>query len=244
MEIHEIRYFLAVCETLNFTRAAERCNVSQPSLTRAIQTLEARLGGARLINRERGNTHLTELGRLMHPYFLQMRDNMESALSTAREFVDTASGTLKLGLMCTIGPSRMVELFQGFYRTHSALKLLLKDGTASDLQEQLASGQLDAAIYCKPEALDDRFHMLPLYRERFVVAFPPNHPWLGQSEVRFQDLHGQSYLNRINCEYNDHIDAIMMRSGIQPHYPYVYATFRCVEDSSHGDGRSWMYDTA
>ena len=59
MELHEIRYFLAVCETLNFTRAAERCNVTQPSLTRAIQSLEGKLGGGPLINRERGNTHLT-----------------------------------------------------------------------------------------------------------------------------------------------------------------------------------------
>ena len=220
MEIHEIRYFLAVSETLNFTRAAEKCNVSQPSLTRAIQNLEARLGGERLINRERGNTHLTELGRLMHPYFVQMQTNMEAALSTARAFVETTTGTLKLGLMCTIGPNRMVGLFEGLYRSHASLKLQLKDGSASDLQEQLACGDLDAAIYCKPEPLDDRFHMLPLYRERFIVAFPPNHPWIEQTDVRFKDLHGQAYLNRINCEYNDHIDAIMLRVGVQPHYPY------------------------
>ena len=58
MEMHEIRYFLAVCDTLNFTRAAERCNVSQPSLTRAIQKLEAELGGL-LFRRERAATHLT-----------------------------------------------------------------------------------------------------------------------------------------------------------------------------------------
>ena len=55
MEIHEIRYFIAVCETLNFTRAAERCHVSQPALTRAVQNLEEKLGGP-LVNRERGNT--------------------------------------------------------------------------------------------------------------------------------------------------------------------------------------------
>src|SRR3569833_1550016 len=67
MEVHEIRYFLAVCRTLNFTRAAEQCNVTQPALTRAIQKLEDELGGL-LFSRERGNTHLTELGRLMQPH--------------------------------------------------------------------------------------------------------------------------------------------------------------------------------
>jgi len=64
MEMHQVRYFLAVAETLNFTRAAERCNVSQPALTRAIQNLEGEFGGL-LFRRERNLTHLTELGRLV-----------------------------------------------------------------------------------------------------------------------------------------------------------------------------------
>src|SRR3712207_8365018 len=66
VEMHQVRYFVALCETLNFTRAAERCNVAQPSLTRAIKLLEDELGGP-LFNRERNRTHLTELGRMMEP---------------------------------------------------------------------------------------------------------------------------------------------------------------------------------
>ena len=66
MEMHQVRYYVALCETLNFTRAAEQCNVTQPALTRAIRSLEDKAGGP-LIHRERGNTHLTELGRLMLP---------------------------------------------------------------------------------------------------------------------------------------------------------------------------------
>ena len=220
MEIHEIRYFLAVCDTLNFTRASERCNVSQPSLTRAIQSLEAKLGGGPLINRERGNTHLTELGRLMQPYFRQMLDSMEEAITTARGYVDKAGGTLRLGLMCTIGPVKMVGLFASLCQRHPAVKLQLKDAAAVALEDQLASGELDAAIYCRPEVLDERFHCMPLYRERFVVAFAPNHTWAQQAQIKFSDLHEQPYLNRINCEYNDHIDGIMARLGVAPNYPY------------------------
>ena len=66
VELYQIRYFLTLCETLNFARAAERCNVSQPSLTRAVQKLEQELGGL-LIRRERRLTHLTELGELVRP---------------------------------------------------------------------------------------------------------------------------------------------------------------------------------
>jgi len=66
VELYQIRYFLALCETLNFARAAERCNVSQPSLTRAVQKLEQELGGL-LIRRERRRTHLAEPGELVQP---------------------------------------------------------------------------------------------------------------------------------------------------------------------------------
>src|SRR5882724_7842369 len=67
MEMHQVRYFLAVAEELNFTRAAEKCNVSQPSLSRAIQMLEQEFGGP-LFWRERGRTHLTELGQMIRPH--------------------------------------------------------------------------------------------------------------------------------------------------------------------------------
>ncbi len=220
MEFHEIRYFVAVCETLNFTRAAELCNVTQPTLTRAIQNLEGKLAGGPLINRERGNTHLTELGQLMRPYFTSMIDSKNAALKTARGFVETTSATLNLGLMCTIGPARMIGLFQSWYKRNPTMKLVLVDGAASDLQTRLLHGVLDAAIYCLPKPLDDKFHALPLYRERFVVAFPPGHEWANRELVRFSDLNEQPYLNRINCEYTEHIDEIFARQAITPFYPY------------------------
>ena len=72
MEMQQVRYFVALAQTLNFTRAAEQCNVSQPALTRAIQQLEHELGGP-LFHRERGNTHLSELGRMMLPYLQRSR---------------------------------------------------------------------------------------------------------------------------------------------------------------------------
>ena len=73
MEMHQVRYFLAVARLLNFTRAADECNVTQPSLTRAIKQLEAELGGD-LFRRERPAAQLTELGQRMHPLLQQCFD--------------------------------------------------------------------------------------------------------------------------------------------------------------------------
>src|SRR3712207_8184276 len=85
MEMHQIRYFLAVCEELNFTRAAERCNVAQPSLTRAIKLLEEELGGS-LFHRERANTHLSELGRMVRPYLEEVYAKTQEAKRQALDF--------------------------------------------------------------------------------------------------------------------------------------------------------------
>ena len=85
MEMHQVRYFLAVCETLNFTRAAEACNVAQPSLTRAVKKLEDELGGE-LFRRERNQTHLTELGRLMKPHLETIYGASEAAKAEADSF--------------------------------------------------------------------------------------------------------------------------------------------------------------
>src|SRR6516162_4946581 len=82
VEMHQIRYFLALCQRVNFTKAAERCNVAQPSLTRAIKLLEEEFGGP-LVHRERVNTHLTELGRMVRPFGGGLRKASAGKWSTA-----------------------------------------------------------------------------------------------------------------------------------------------------------------
>src|SRR6059058_5874137 len=101
MEMHQVRYFLALCDELNFTRAAERCHVAQPSLTRAIKSLEEELGGP-LFHRERANTHLSELGRTIKPFLDDLFRRAEDAKREARDFIRLKRTPLRLGLMCTI----------------------------------------------------------------------------------------------------------------------------------------------
>ena len=92
MEMHQVRYFLAVARMLNFTRAADECNVTQPSLTRAIKQLEAEMGGD-LFRRERP-TQLTELGQRMHPLLKQCYDAATGARSLASSFKSGEIGAL------------------------------------------------------------------------------------------------------------------------------------------------------
>lgn len=213
MEIHEIRYFLALSETLNFTRAAERCNVTQPAMTRAIRGLEEELGGL-LVHRERGNTHLTELGRTMKPYFAEMLGMMEEAKRRAQDFVRLKDTALRVGMMCTIGPTRLVDLFGAFARGFRGVELSVKDGAADALEEGLGRGELDIAIYCRAEGPSDGVHALPLYSERFIVALPPDDPLAKKRELSLADLDGRSYLARANCEYDSYIDRLCSQAGV------------------------------
>jgi len=213
MELHEVRYFLALSETLNFTRAAEQCNVSQPALTRAIKALEDKLGGGPLIHRERGNTHLTELGRIMKPYFEASLSELAAACSKARSYSRLGGATLSIGLMSTIGPTLLIELFSQFARAHPDLEIRLEDGPVDAIDKRLVSGDIDVAIFCRPEAIDERMHAVPLFHERFVVAVSPDDPLCQRNAIRMADLNGRRYLGRAHCEYYEHLRQARLRLG-------------------------------
>ena len=210
--MHQIRYFLAVCETLNFTRAAETCNVSQPSLTRAIKGLEDELGGP-LFRRERNNTHLTGLGEMMRPHLTQVLIETDAAKERAKSFAKLDDVELKLGMMCTIGPRRFIPFLQSFRERHPKVNLTVEDGASDKLQERLAGGQLDVAVYGQPEEIDERFHARRLYDERFVIGVGPGHHFEKQNAVRCADLHDQAYVNRLQCEFFGHARKIFREHG-------------------------------
>jgi DNA-binding transcriptional LysR family regulator len=210
MEMHEIRYFLAVCDTLNFTRAAERCNVSQPSLTRAIQKLEAELGGL-LFRRERAATHLTDLGELVRPRLEQIAKDAATVRTTANSFLRMKDAPLSFGIMCTIGPLRCVGFLSRFQKEHPGIELTLTEETPARLTELLQEGKIDVAVMAQPDPFPERFDVHLLYRENFVVGFPPGHRFEAMNAVRVADVGGESYLSRINCEYYDQLTDICVK---------------------------------
>ena len=108
MEMHQVRYFLAVARTLNFTRAAEECNVAQPSLTRAIRQLEDELSGD-LFRRERPHAQLTELGQRMQPLLQQCYDSALGARSLASSIKSGEVGSLRIGVSATIETALLMQ---------------------------------------------------------------------------------------------------------------------------------------
>jgi len=224
MEMHQVRYFLALCEELNFTRAAERCHVAQPSLTRAIRQLEEELGGT-LFRRERANTHLSELGRTLKPYLEQIFHRAEDAKREANEFLRLQKTPLRLGLMCTIAPTYLLDLVAAVHMRHPGIELQIIDAAATQLQEQLIGGRIDVAIYALPSlSADERLHHLPLYREPFHIVLAPRHRLAGQGNVRVKDLDGERYLSRVNCEMGPAADAVFDAQGVTG--PTVYESER------------------
>jgi LysR family transcriptional regulator, hydrogen peroxide-inducible genes activator len=121
MDIHQMRYFPAVSEALNFTRAAEFCNVTQPALSRAIQQLEDAVGGL-LFERKHNSTQLTELGVLMRPRIQQIIDTLMGAKLEAHEFLTLETANITLGITCSIGPSRFTGMLGGAVVAFTALE--------------------------------------------------------------------------------------------------------------------------
>ncbi|MDR6292914.1 MULTISPECIES: LysR family transcriptional regulator [Inquilinus] len=213
MEMHQLRYFLAMCRTLNFTRAAAACNVAQPSLTRAIRKLEVELG-APLFHRERQRTHLTDLGRLMRPHFEMAVAQARAAKARARSYVALERAVLHLGVMCTIGPTRLVGLLRRLHQDQPAIDLRLTEAAPGELSGLLLAGHLDLAILAEPTDCPGRLRTLPLYRERFRVAFPPGHRFAALDRVALAEVDGEPYLSRLNCEFIAVFDDMLAERGV------------------------------
>ncbi len=213
MDIHHIRYFLAVCETRNFTRAAEKCHVTQPALSRAIQQLEDEVGGL-LFRRERNLTHITDLGALLRPRFQEVLDQLSGVRQEASKFLCLSDAHLKVGVMCTIGPRRFTGLLTDFHMRHKGIQLELVEGVPSKLSGLLESGEIDVAIMSTSEQFPERFDVTTLFRERFMLAFPAGHRLAAYDAIPVKAIDGEVYLRRVNCEYWDYLSDLCDACGV------------------------------
>jgi DNA-binding transcriptional LysR family regulator len=206
VELHQVRYFLTLCRELNFTRAAEACHVSQPALTKAIKALEDELGGE-LFRRERGNTHLTDLGRVIQPHLQQILESTAVAQSQAKDFKSGGKTSLKLGVMCTISPHVIVGFLRAIREKLPGLELTIVERPGRPLLEDMLKGKLDVALVGMPE-LPERLNPIPLYRERYGVAFAKGHRFERFNAVPTDELKDELYVQRTACEFDDHWDAL------------------------------------
>jgi len=214
MEMHQVRYFLALAQELNFSRAAEICNVTQPSLSRAIQQLEGELGGP-LFHRERHLTHLTDLGQMVLPHLETVYNAAVKAKKLSQDLSQLKRVPLKLGIMSTISPDEIVDLISALKMRYDGLELRLCDAGARDLRERLLAGDLEAIIYALPgEESDERMHVIPLFREQMVIAVHQGHRLARDRAFPVKELNGEYYIHRVNCEFAGYADHILEEKGV------------------------------
>jgi len=173
MEMQQVRYFLAVARTLNFTRAAEECNVTQPALTRAIKQLEDELGGE-LIRREGRNSHLTDLGNRMQPLLQQCYDSAISAKSLATKLKKGEVASLAIAVSWTLDIDLLLGPLRELVKSFPGLQLRLRRGDAAAIAAMLKNGDVELAV---GGALDewDRLDSWPMFTESFGVLVGASH---------------------------------------------------------------------
>jgi DNA-binding transcriptional LysR family regulator len=197
--MQQIRYFLALADTLNFTRAAEECNVSQPALTRAIQALEAELGGE-LIRREGRRSHLTELGKRMLPLMQRCYDSAVTARELARAVTTSEVAPLALALSNSVN----IELFLGpvaeLFKSLPGVQFRIAHGRADEVMRLLKEGEADLAIAGPVEDRWERLDRWPLFGEGFEIALSADHPLSRDRSVEVAELKGQTIFVQSGCE--------------------------------------------
>ena len=187
MELRQVRYFLALAEHLNFTRAADACGVTQPSLTQAIRKLEAEFGGA-LIVRERDKSHLTHLGRSVLPLLEAVSRSAEAACGIARDLAGGARAPLVVGIADTFDKTSLVGPLEALRESVAGLELTLVAGSDPALGRRLLEGELDAALFEALAAPDPRIRLHTLYHEAIVAAVHAMSPLAKRDTVAVEAL--------------------------------------------------------
>lgn len=197
--MQQIRYFLSLAETLNFTRAAEECNVSQPALTRAIQALEGELGGD-LIRREGRLSHLTELGNRMLPLMRRCYDSAITARELARAVTKNEIAPMAVAISNSVNLENFMAPISELFRSFPGLQLRIFHGPGADILRTLKEGRIDLAIAGAVEDGWDRLDRWPLFSEGFEIEMHAQHALARMNVVEIGDLEGQALFCQTGCE--------------------------------------------
>jgi DNA-binding transcriptional LysR family regulator len=182
MEMQQVRYFLGVARTLNFTRAAEECNVTQPALTRAIKQLEDELGGE-LIRREGRNTHLTDLGNRMQPLLQQCYDSALTAKTLATKIKKGEVSSLSVAVSRTLDLELILTALAEMQRSFPGIQLKLRRGTGAQIAAMLKNGDVDLAVGGPIGESWDRLEVWPMFSEAFDLVVGLTHDLAMRNEM-------------------------------------------------------------
>lgn len=186
MNLRDLKYLVALADTMHFGRAAAACFVSQPTLSTQIKRLEEELG-VHLFERAPRRVMLTPAGREAAIRARNIVAEVEQLKEAARRSQNPEAGTVRLGIFPTLAPYLLPHVIPNIRLRFADLELLIVEEKTHVLQTQLREGRLDAAVLALPIS-DDQLHYEFLFEEPFVLAVPNTHPLQHQSHVSLEDI--------------------------------------------------------
>jgi len=186
MTITQLKYVLAVAEHKNFTLAAEKCFVTQPTLSMQIQKVEEELD-IQIFDRTKKPIQLTEIGQKI----VNQSKNIVNEADRIQDIVDQQKGFIggefRLGIIPTIMPTLLPMFLNNFIKRYPKVKLIIEELNTNDIIEKLKNGHLDAAIAATPLE-EEKIKEIVLYFEPFVAYIPENHQVALKKEIEVSDL--------------------------------------------------------
>lgn len=176
MTLTELRYIVAVARERHFSRAAESCFVSQPTLSVGVRKLEEALGVQIFERGPKSEVRLTTAGERIVAQAQRVLEEVERLKQVARHSQDPLNGPLRFGLIYTIGPYLLPHLIPKLHARAPQMPLLIEEDFTSELAERLRFGELDVIVVSLPFS-EPGVVTQAVYDEPFVVAIPPEHPW-------------------------------------------------------------------
>jgi LysR family hydrogen peroxide-inducible transcriptional activator len=192
MELHQLRYFLAVARTKNFSRAAEQCHVAQPSLSQQIMKLEDELG-ERLFERTKREVSLTPAGDLLRVHAERVLQEVELARDGVREFRGLVRGRVVLGVLPTVAPYFLPQRLRAFSSRFPAVEVVVHEDTTDQLAAAVLAKEVDLALVSLPV---ERVGLAAeeFFDEKLLVALPAGHALAKRPRLTFDDLEREAFI--------------------------------------------------
>ena len=192
MNLRALQYFVKLSDLRHFSKAAEACFVSQPTLSTQVRKLEEELG-VQLVERSPRKIMLTPVGEEIAERARLVLSDVDQIRAVARRAGDPADGNLRLGLFPTLAPYLLPHVIPTIRMQYPKLKLQLAEEKTEDILKMLQQGELDAALLALP-INDDGLDMEILFEEPFVLALPGAHPLVKKARISLNDLNGSELL--------------------------------------------------
>ena len=189
MEMHQLRYTVAVARAGNFSRAAEQCRVAQPSLSQQIQKLEEELG-ERLFDRLKTGVKLTPAGELFLQRAVRILDEVDAAKREATDARELLRGGVTIGVLPTIAPYLLPQILPAFMEKFPGVEITVLEDTTTRLLKFALAYEIDFALASHP-IQDARLEIRELFSEELLLALPPNHPLARKRTLTASDLENE-----------------------------------------------------